>query len=825
MARPLLWILILFLIFQFLGPCRSKPAAPPPVATVDAAATLDPAVLAGPGGREARFTGDGALAELREGDRLLVRAEVPFRRPFSTLLREKSGKRPLLEPRLWTYAAEEGAALFRWADGDVEVTKRFSFDPDGALRAVVEAKKLPDSVEGLEMTALSGVLLRATDESPTGLFVGRGAALDFRSHEALAQRQEQILLQIERMRERDELKGSAPPIHESWPLAEGAAHRAGILGHEAFLRIEGLPGGATAHAEALQVRKGDEPPRREIEAWTSLPASAGAVRCELILRAGAAADLRTLEPDLYRRSEFASGSAAEHRLENGTLRIDLSERGAAIVGARFKDFTQEAGQSREEAHWVHAVHAAVGVGRRPLTLSVQNTDRYGADPARDVWRAEEASPARVRFVLETPKGWKFVKTVALPEEGRYDLAVTLEITPPKDLAEPDANFALTGPAAFHIEDVHRGITAGSVEAGLVLERKGGDDEVVELEKLKSAPLARDYPNLADRGLLRAVGSRGAFFVCLLATPEEKDAQGFPAGVVSQATVRAITMDREVRRPDGTSSAQSILGQLVCSLDFRKGAVTRPFVLYMGPNEIERLRPLGLEDAVDFGTFGFIGRPLMWLMKRFEGLVGSYGIAVILMTLAVRLLLTPVSYRTQLSMARYAKRIQKIKPILDELEKKHAGNREKLARERFLVMRENKVGVPFGCLTIFIQIPIWYGLFQALRVEFSLRHQPFLWAKDLSMPDRLFGLPVWPHWFNLLPLLMLVLWILQQRMTPTPASDDPQVRAQMKMVRFMPYVFFFFLYNYAAALSVYMCVSSIWGIFEGKFVKKAIARVT
>jgi YidC/Oxa1 family membrane protein insertase len=151
------------------------------------------------------------------------------------------------------------------------------------------------------------------------------------------------------------------------------------------------------------------------------------------------------------------------------------------------------------------------------------------------------------------------------------------------------------------------------------------------------------------------------------------------------------------------------------------------------------------------------------------------------------------------------------------------------QERMRVMKEHGVGLPLGCLTIFLQIPIWFALFAALRVEFALRHQSFLWVDDLAMPDRLFPLPTFgigflPDWFNLLPLLMLVLWVLQQRLAPTPGSDDPQVRMQMKMMKFMPYVFFFFLYNYAAGLALYMCVSSVWSIAEARLVRRAIARL-
>jgi YidC/Oxa1 family membrane protein insertase len=158
-----------------------------------------------------------------------------------------------------------------------------------------------------------------------------------------------------------------------------------------------------------------------------------------------------------------------------------------------------------------------------------------------------------------------------------------------------------------------------------------------------------------------------------------------------------------------------------------------------------------------------------------------------------------------------------------VQKRYPKDAAKANQEKMRIMRENKVGLPLGCLMIFFQIPIWFALFQALAVEFHLRHAPFLWCIDLAMPDHLASLPFWPHALNLLPILMLVLWTIQQRVAPQAQSDDPQVRMQMKMMRIMPFIFFFMLYNYTAALALYMCVSSAWGIAESKLVRRAIAR--
>jgi YidC/Oxa1 family membrane protein insertase len=804
MARPLLWFILIFGALVLFGPCRSKKEAPPAVGTVRGSSDEDGHLLEGPGGRQAKFTGDGALLRLSIGERPVARPDVPLQRIFSTLYRTKGGARPLFDPKLWKFSAADAAVEFTWSDGTAELRKRFSFGPDGALLAQIDAKGLPEGVTGIELTTAIGVDLGEPDGPPAGLFLARPSGSEMRAWEALAQRQEQ-----------------AP--EEAWTLAEGATHRVGLVGPRSFVRLDGLPGGAELRAQAMLVKREDLPVRRDIEAWATLPAKAGSLSLSLSLAFGDREALPALEPALFARPEFTAAQAAEHRLENGTMRVDVTDLGAAILGMWLKRYASEAGLPLEEKNWVELLHPAVGAGRRPLTLSVQDPDRFGVDPARTVWKVVSKSATRIEFSAEGSAGWKFTKKIALPEEDRYDLSVEITVTPPAGVEEKTMNFSLIGPSAVFIEDVHRGISQSGAAEGIILERKGGNTESRNVEAVRKEALKRDYPQAHERGLLRGIGVRGSYFVCILATPEEKDAQGFPAGVVSQATVRALTLDREVVRPDGVPSKESLLGSLACSLDLKAGAVTRAFTLYAGPNDLSRLRPLQLGESIDYGFFGFIGRALMWLMKFFEGIVGSFGLAVILMTLAVRMLLFPVSYRTQLSMSRYSKRLQKIKPLLEEIEKKYAGNRERIGKERLLLMREHKVGLPLGCLVIFIQIPIWYGLFQALRVEFALRHQPFLWATDLAMPDRLFGLPFWPHWFNLLPLLMLVLWVVQQKVTPQAGSEDPQVQAQMKMVKLMPYVFFFFLYNYAAALSVYMCVSSLWSILEGRLVRNAIQR--
>lgn len=212
--------------------------------------------------------------------------------------------------------------------------------------------------------------------------------------------------------------------------------------------------------------------------------------------------------------------------------------------------------------------------------------------------------------------------------------------------------------------------------------------------------------------------------------------------------------------------------------------------------------------------------LLWIYDRWRLLLGSVGLAVILMTLTVRGLLMPLSIRNQLSMRRYGRKVQKLKPKLEALKLRFANNPQKLREETMLLYREHGVGFPAGCLMMLLQIPIFFALFASLRTEFTLRGAPFLWVPELSGPDRLFDLPAgFPliSSINLLPLLMVVLSVVQMRSMPKPM--DPQQEQQMRMMKWMPILFAVILYNYTAALSLYMVVSSALALIESKIVKR------
>jgi len=230
---------------------------------------------------------------------------------------------------------------------------------------------------------------------------------------------------------------------------------------------------------------------------------------------------------------------------------------------------------------------------------------------------------------------------------------------------------------------------------------------------------------------------------------------------------------------------------------------------------------------DLGFFASIARLLLAILGFFEGLTGNWGWAIILLTLTVRTALFPLMRRSQTAMARHQSKMKRIQPRLDEIKKKYENDQAKFRQEQAKIIQEEGAFPPLGgCLPMFLQLPVFIGLFQALRTSFDLRQAPFHgWIEDLSMPDRLLRIDLNTHlpfigtieWLNVLPPLMVVLWIVQQRVMPKPT--DEQALRMHRMMMWMPIMFGFFLYNYAAGLSLYMITQSVLGIVEQTVIKR------
>lgn len=223
-----------------------------------------------------------------------------------------------------------------------------------------------------------------------------------------------------------------------------------------------------------------------------------------------------------------------------------------------------------------------------------------------------------------------------------------------------------------------------------------------------------------------------------------------------------------------------------------------FLNYFGPKYGDDLKVVHprLGSAIDFGVFTVFAYPLLQGLKWIHGFVGNFGLAIILLTLVVKLMTFPLTHKSMKSM----KEMQRIQPQLAKLREKYADDKEQLNREMMQLMKSNGYNPMSGCLPIFIQMPIYIALYNVLNNSIELYGQPFFgWIHDLSQKDPYFVTPV------LLGLIMFV----QQKMTPNTSTDP----AQQKMMMFMPVMFGAMMLWLPSGLTLYMLVNTLTSVVQ------------
>ncbi|MGI5861361.1 MAG: membrane protein insertase YidC [Myxococcales bacterium] len=211
----------------------------------------------------------------------------------------------------------------------------------------------------------------------------------------------------------------------------------------------------------------------------------------------------------------------------------------------------------------------------------------------------------------------------------------------------------------------------------------------------------------------------------------------------------------------------------------------------------------LDEAIDFGWWAAICRALLWVMKSFQGLVSNWGLAIILLTVLVKLLLYPLSHKQMESM----EAMRRLQPQMNELAKKYEGDNEKLNLERMRLFQENKVNPFGGCLPLIIQMPVWFALYTTLQNSFELYREPLLspWVLDLTRPDPFF----------ILPLAMGVTMFITQKMQPQ-MGDPTQAKI---MLYVMPIFFTFIMLNLPAGLTLYIFTNNLLSIAQQKWLQR------
>jgi len=242
-----------------------------------------------------------------------------------------------------------------------------------------------------------------------------------------------------------------------------------------------------------------------------------------------------------------------------------------------------------------------------------------------------------------------------------------------------------------------------------------------------------------------------------------------------------------------------------------------YTLFVGPKELTVLESIGkgMEKAIDFGYFGFISIPFLYILHFFHQFTHSYGIDIILLTVLLKILTAPLTHKSYASM----KQMQKLQPQMERLKEKFKDDREKLNKEIMEMYRRNGVNPLGGCLPMVVQFPVFIGLYNALYIPIELRHAPFLWINDLSKPDWQslpFDFAGWHLGVPVLTILMGASMFIQQWMTPT--AGDPN---QRKLMLMMPLIFTFMFVTFPAGLTIYWLINNVLSIAQQWWINRSV----
>lgn len=287
--------------------------------------------------------------------------------------------------------------------------------------------------------------------------------------------------------------------------------------------------------------------------------------------------------------------------------------------------------------------------------------------------------------------------------------------------------------------------------------------------------------LEEKGDLKWGGVTNNFFMAAVALTD-------PTEAVLKARIQdgfwgAVLEETVMLPPDGVSQVQA---------SWWYGAKDREL--------LAKAEPL-FEKAIDFGWFGFISRPLLTLLTFFYGYVGNWGVAIIMLTVLIRIVFFPLSQKSYKSM----EKMKQLQPHIAKLKEKYGNDKEQMNREVMQLYKTYGANPAAGCLPILVQIPVFFGLYQALLKSIALRHAPFIthlpftdiiWMADLSAADPLY----------ISPILMGATMFLQQKMSP-PVGDPMQQKVMMAL----PLVFTFMFLSFPVGLVVYWFFNNLLSI--------------
>lgn len=447
----------------------------------------------------------------------------------------------------------------------------------------------------------------------------------------------------------------------------------------------------------------------------------------------------------------------------------FTTHGARLKSLRLKQYRETAAADSPPYEMVPA-----SAGELPLGVTIDESGKSADDRELDYATngpaaidIRDGDRSSLSFEAQTSDGAKIRKTFTF-EGNKYAFDMAVAVDAPKPPIS--IGLAMTEPLT------ERGEGYYDIPA---MQADVGDKVVNEAEKA----LRKGIPPMAGRITFAGFGDRYFLNVFLPESP--------PSGTLTMEFV-------------GNEASARLLFPATSEVKTR---------VYMGPKKLEGLEAVSptLTKSINFGWASILALVFLRVLKVFHIFVGNWGWDIILMTLALRILMLPMSIKGQRSMIR----MQRLQPQMERLRAQFKDDSERLNKEMVDLYKRNHVNPVGGCAPMIIQLPVFIGLYEALLNAVDLRHAPFiLWMKDLSAPDcfPISWMPQLPfmhcHGIPVLVLLMGVSAYFQQAMTPT--QPDPN---QQRMMMLSPIIFTVFLVNFPAGLSLYYFASNMLGVIQ------------
>ena len=496
----------------------------------------------------------------------------------------------------------------------------------------------------------------------------------------------------------------------------------------------------------------------------------------------------------------------------------FTTRGGAVSSARLLDYPTSATdksplevmRTEEELHATLAV-AASDRGL-PLPLDSVNYERLPTE-------GDNAIAFRRAFKA----GVTVTKHFEAPA-GKQHIALSVTFANTGDGAR-ELQYRLTGGSRM-VPEFFDG--AGYLEGLIATSGTNGEAKVIRVKPGKlvdeKAGVATDPRSVESSRLLPVLwtGSVNKYFAALLRPLPALDEDSW----IHEARIDGLPHTDAQARRDGTLGdpiSNTVASFITHVFTVKPGeSVTHRYLLYLGPKDrklmdkVEAYRDF--RGVVDYGWFEIFSNFLLMLLDLFYRVIPNYGVAIILLTLVVRLGLHPLQRKAQMSM----RRMQKLQPEIKKLQEKHKGDKQRQSQEQMRLFREAGVNPMGGCLPMLFQLPIIIGLFRAIQLSVDLRCAPFVgWINDLSRPDTVTHIGGFA--LNILPIAMLASWIIQQATMPKP--PDKQQAQQQRMMMIMTTVMFGWLfYSMASGVVLYWLTSTFVGILEQKQIKRSMAKM-